>query len=64
MTTPRKQLIEAIAEGMITVPRPEPYFDGSNERRVTDLAEAALQALSDLGAVVLMPVMALDELTD
>jgi hypothetical protein len=43
---------------MIAVPRSAPYFDGRSERKVTDLAEAALRALSDLGAVVLMPAKA------
>jgi hypothetical protein len=60
MTTPRELLIETVREKMIAVPRSTPYFDGRSERKVTDLAQAALQALSDLGAVVLMPVSPAD----
>jgi hypothetical protein len=48
VTTPREQLIEAIAPRFCDM---EPVHSACKQR-----AESVLQALSDLGAVVLMPV--------
>jgi hypothetical protein len=60
MTTPREQLIEAIARALTTPRVREDELQG----HVGDLhfyrAVTAIQALSDLGAVVLMPMKAKD----
>jgi hypothetical protein len=65
VTTPREQLIEAIAEAVRT-PIPEPVGDQVTDdtqafQAIADgpyvhTAKRVVQALSDLGAVVLMPV--------
>jgi hypothetical protein len=62
VTTPREQLIEAMCEGMTSdavyakASDKNTWDSGSAQFDWSALAEGAFQALSDLGAVVLMPV--------
>jgi hypothetical protein len=59
--TPREQLIEAIADKLATI-RVDGTPDENGILRIDadSLAEGVLQSLSDLGAVVLMPVSSSD----
>jgi hypothetical protein len=56
VSTPREQLIEAIAVRFCAI--------GGNHGVCKEMAAAALRSLSDLGALVLVPVKSLDDLTD
>jgi hypothetical protein len=57
VTTPREQLIEAIADKLASI-RLDGRFDENGVLRIDAdaLAEGALEALSDLGALAIMPV--------
>jgi hypothetical protein len=57
--TPRQQLIEAIADAIANRPNPIEFAARPGWGHKAD-AEAALRAVADLGAVVLMPVKAKD----